>query len=69
MLKEVIIESSCTAQRAEEIINKCIEEYAEKGLSVDFELIVENSAQIGQSSFAVHAVYYTVVIMASEEEE
>lgn len=65
MLKEVIIEPSCTAKLAEEIINKCIEIYAEKGLSVDFELVVENSTQIGQSS----AVYYTVVIMASEEEE
>lgn len=64
MLKKVMIESSCSARRAEEIINDCIETYQNENVRVGFELTIENATQVGKSS----TVYYTVVIMLTEME-
>lgn len=64
MLKKVLIEPSCSARRAEEFINECIEEYQDENTEVEFEMLLENSTQIGKSSY----IYYTVVVTISEKE-
>ena len=58
MLKEVLIEPSCTAKKAEEIINNALTKYNTEETHVEFELLIE-----GSMSFGSHTnTYYTVVI-------
>ena len=64
MLKKVLIEPSCSARRAEEFINQCIADYQDENTEVDFEMLMENSTQIGKNSY----IYYTVVVMISEKD-
>lgn len=58
MLKEVLIEPSCTAKRAEKFINECLMQYQNEDTRMEFELILENATQFGSQGY----VYYTVII-------
>jgi len=65
MLRKVLIYPSCKANTAQEIINKAIAELQEDE-TLEFELMVENSTQVG--TLSPH-VYYTVVITLYDKEQ
>ena len=65
MLKDVLIEPSCSAKVAEEFIRDAIEKYQDENHLVTFQLIPENSTLVG----APHTmIYYTVIVSIYESE-
>lgn len=65
MLKDVLIEPSCTAKRAEQFIREIIEKYRDENFTVTFQLMLENSTLVG----APHGdIFYTVIVSIYERE-